>query len=99
MAKGAISLKSLAKAAAPAPEPTPATEDVKSYAVAETRKATRQISGHYPTEDVLAFRILAAENDKDVQELLAEAMNMVFEKYGRPNRLHITSGRRTKPRK
>jgi hypothetical protein len=57
------------------------------------------LSGHYPAEDVQAFRILAAEQDKDVQELLAEAMNMLFDRYGRPNRVPVTSGRRTKARR
>ena len=65
--------------------PPPAPE--KSYAVAQTRTATRQVSGHYPAADVHAFRVLAAELDMDVQELLAEALNMVFERHGRPNRL------------
>ena len=39
-------------------------------------------------------RILAAELDRDVQELMAEAINMVFERHGKPNRIEITSGRR-----
>jgi hypothetical protein len=76
------------------PPAAPAAAGAKSYAVAQTRTSTRQISGHYPAEDVLAFRILAAELDKDVQELLADALNMVFERNGRPNRIAITSGRR-----
>lgn len=71
-------------------------EAPKTWAQAQTRIATRQISGHYAADDVQAFRILAAEQDKDVQELLAEALNMVFERYGRPNRIAATSGRRKK---
>ena len=41
-------------------------------------------------------RELEAQPDMDVQELLAEALNMAFAKYGVPNRIPITSGRRTK---
>ncbi len=90
------SLKTIAKgmkseAAAPTP---PKAAPEKAYAIAQTRSTTRQISGHYPAADVHAFRILAAEMDMDVQELLAEALNMVFERHGRPNRIPVTSGRR-----
>jgi hypothetical protein len=88
------SLKSLAPKAQPEAVPTPTPETVKSYATAKTRTDTRQLSGHFPSGDVQAFRVLAAENDMDVQELLAEAMNMTFERYGRPNRIPVTSGRR-----
>lgn len=35
----------------------------------------------------------------DVQELLAKALNMGFERYGRANRVPITSGQSTKTRK
>jgi hypothetical protein len=61
---------------------------------AETRKGTRQLSGHFPGEHVQAFRILAAKQDKDVGELLAEAVNGVFERNNLPNRISIVSRRR-----
>ena len=90
------SLKSIAKGmkTETPPPPPPKAAPEKSYATAQTRSTTRQVSGHYPAADVHAFRILAAELDMDVQELLAEALNMVFERHGRPNRIPITSGRR-----
>ncbi|WP_371418409.1 ribbon-helix-helix domain-containing protein [Methylocapsa sp. S129] len=62
----------------------------------QTRATTRQISGHYAAAEVHAFRILAAELDMDVQELLAEALNVTFTRHGHPNRIAITSGRRKK---
>jgi hypothetical protein len=74
------------------PPPPPVAE--KSYRVAQTRAATRQLSGHFPAEAVQAFRVLAATLDVDVQELLGEAINMTFERHGVPNRIEITSGRR-----
>lgn len=94
--KPATSLKSLAATMKPAPAPAaqPEPPRVVAYRKAETRAATRQLSGHFPAEDVQAFRVLAAEQDRDVQELLAEAINMVFERHGKPNRIEITSGRR-----
>ncbi len=93
--KPATSLKSLAATMKPTPvTAAPEPPRVVSYRRAETRAATRQLSGHFPAEDVQAFRVLAAEQDRDVQELLAEAINMIFERYGKPNRIEITSGRR-----
>jgi len=95
--KAALSLKSLApKAKTAPPPPVPLDPEPKGYPTAATRADTRQISGHYPADDVQAFRILAAELDMDVQELLAQAVNMVFERHGRPNRFPVTSGRRKK---
>ena len=95
--KSALRLKDLAPKAKAAPARTPAPPpEPKSYATAATRAATRPISGHSPAEDVQAFRILAAELDMDVQEVLAEAVNMLFERHGRPNRFPVTSGRRKK---
>ena len=79
------------EALAPAASPTQRT-----YRVAQTRANTRQLSGHFPPEVVQAWRILAAERDMDSQELLAEAMNMLFERFGKPTRVEVTSGRRKK---
>ena len=38
------------------------------------------------------------ELDMDVQERLAKALNMTFERHGRPNRIAVASGRRKKRR-
>jgi hypothetical protein len=59
-----------------------------------TRSTTRQLSGHFQAEEVHAFHVLAAELDLEVQELLAEAVNLLFEHHKRPNRIVIKSGRR-----
>jgi hypothetical protein len=42
------------------------------------------------------LRLIAAEHDKHVQEILAEALNMIFAKYGKPIRVEISSRRRKK---
>ncbi len=90
------SLKTLASTMRPpeAKAPDPPPETALNYRTAATRAATRQVSGHFPADAVKAFRVLAADQDMDVQELLAEGMNMVFERYGRPERIEVTSGRR-----
>jgi len=43
---------------------------------------------------VKVFRVLAADQAMDIQKLLAEGINMVFERFGVPDRIDITSGRR-----
>jgi hypothetical protein len=91
------SLKSLSATMKPqtAPKAAAAPEEApKNYRTAETRVDTRQLSGHFPAEDVKAFKRMALEQDMDVQEMLAEALNMAFERFGQPNRLNIVSGRR-----
>jgi hypothetical protein len=37
---------------------------------------------------------MAEEQDKGVGEMLAEAINMAFERHSNPNRIQILSGRR-----
>jgi hypothetical protein len=38
--------------------------------------------------------MLAAEQDREQQELLAEALNMLFERYGKPTRAEVLGTRR-----
>lgn len=74
-------------------EPQPSAP---SYRTAQTRSDTRQISGHFKTEVSQTLRLIAVEQDRDIQEILAEALNMVFERYGKITRAGVTSGRRKK---
>lgn len=67
----------------------------KPWRVAKTRLDARYIGGKFPAEPVLAFRVLASAEEKDVQQLLAEAMNLLFERRGIDARFPIDSGRRT----
>jgi len=75
--------------------PSPEVE-TKGYRTAQTRTDTRQVSGHFKPEVSQTLRLIAVEQDKDVQEILAEALNMVFARYGKATRALITSGRRKK---
>lgn len=94
------SLKDLAKRAAEVPTLPPAndgaqsTPEPRSYRIAQTRSNTRQVSGHFKPEISQTLRLIAVEQDRDVQEILAEALNMVFERYGKATRADVTSGRR-----
>ena len=78
----------------PASRKRDAEPPARSYRVAKTRLTARAVAGHYPGEHVHAFRVLAATQDKDVQELLAEGINLIFERHGLPNRIPVMSGRR-----
>jgi hypothetical protein len=93
------SLKSLVAADAPAPQPAAPPEKAQtapSYRTAQTRAETRQIGGHFKPEVAQTLRLIAVEQDKDVQEMLAEALNMVFVRYGKATRAEVTSGRRSR---
>jgi hypothetical protein len=50
----------------------------------QTRVATRQIAGHFPEEVSWQLRELAAERRTTVQNLLSEALNDLFRRYGKP---------------
>ena len=97
------SLKDLAGRSAPAaatiatrqPQPEPG-EGGAGYRKAQTRADTRQVSGHFKADVSQTLRLIAVEQDRDVQEIMAEALNMVFERYGKATRAEVTSGRRKK---
>lgn len=49
-----------------------------------SRQGAVQIAAFFP-EDVRAqLKVVAAEQRRDVQDLLAEALNLIFVKYGKP---------------
>ena len=102
-----VSLKSLAGSgsknavvASAAVEPPAATappeQDQRRYRTAQTRVETRQVSGHFKPDVAQTLRLIAAEQERDIQEILAEALNMVFARYGKAVRAEVSSGRRRK---
>jgi len=71
-----------------APEPKPAKPVMRPPKAASARPPSRkgavQIAAFFP-EDVRAqLKIVAAEQRRDVQDLLAEAINLIFARYGKP---------------
>jgi len=42
------------------------------------------VTGYFPREVKTQLRLLAAEHDTTIQALLAEALNGLFAKYGKP---------------
>lgn len=49
-----------------------------------SRQGTKTIAGHFDPAVSRQFRILALEQDKTGQDLLREALNGLFRKYGKP---------------
>src|SRR5512147_560027 len=79
------------------PSPPPASEQTpRTYRTAQTRAETRQVSGHFRPDVAQTLCLIAAEQSRDIQEILAEALNMVFARYGKATRAEVSSGRRKK---
>jgi hypothetical protein len=49
-----------------------------------SRSGTRQVAGHFPAEVAWQLRELAVARRTTVQALLAEALNDLFAKHGKP---------------
>ena len=49
-----------------------------------SRQGAVQIAAFFPEEVRAQLKITAAEQRCDVQDLLAEAINLIFVKYGKP---------------
>jgi hypothetical protein len=69
------------RVAAPSPEPVAILPDI---AKPKSRSGTRQVAGHFPAEVAWQLRELAVARRTTVQCLLAEALNDLFAKHGRP---------------
>lgn len=68
------SVQPVEAAAEPASRPTPP----------RTRVGTKQVAAHFPEDVAWQLRALAVDRKTTVQNLLAEALNDLFAKYGKP---------------
>lgn len=50
----------------------------------QDRSDKRQVAGFFSPECAKQLRMLAAEQDTTVQELIRVGLNVVFQKYGKP---------------
>ena len=96
------SLKALVATSNPEVPPTPASTSEPVPAgptprVARTRINSRQVSAHFAPEVVQTLRLIAAEQDREQQDLMAEALNMLFERYGKPALAKVLGTRRARP--
>jgi hypothetical protein len=60
------------------------TTPARSKGKQSSRAGTVQIAAHFPEEVRMQLKMIAAERRRDVQDLLAEGLNLIFAKYGRP---------------
>lgn len=66
-------------AAAPAPDSAGA-----SRAGQPSRAGTKAITGHYPPAVRYQLKLLAAEQGRTMEDMLAEGLNMLFAAYNKP---------------
>ena len=52
--------------------------------VAPSRRGKKNISGYFAPEVHRQLRVIAAEEDKNLQEILGDALNAFFERKGKP---------------
>ena len=72
-------------AAAPATSlPAQKGEGGEISSAKKARIGTKQVSGHFPEEVSWQLRQLGLEQRTSLQELLGEALNDLFQKYGKP---------------
>jgi len=57
---------------------------VASPAPQASRAGTKAITGHFPPQVRYQLRLLAAEQDRKVEDMLAEALNRLFAAYNKP---------------
>lgn len=61
-------------------------------AKASAREGRVLVGGHFAPEVSTQLKVIAAEKRTTVQALLAEAINMLFAKHGKPEVADLTTG-------
>ena len=73
-----------ARPAPAAPAEHAATTESRRLHFRPGREGKSNVTGYFPIEVKKQLRLLAAEHDTTIQNLLAEALNDLFAKNGRP---------------
>ena len=68
----------------PAAQPASGNTVAVSPAPQASRAGTKAITGHFPPQVRYQLRLLAAEQDRKVEDMLAEALNRLFAAYNKP---------------
>jgi hypothetical protein len=79
----------------PLPRPTEVSAPERGRQQVRTRVGTKQVAAHFPTEVAWQLRALAVERRTTVQDLMAEALNDLFAKYGKPELAPIGNNSRS----
>lgn len=82
--EGLGGLKKAAGKASAIPEEKPAAEPAEPAALPPSRQGKVAISAYFDPAVRKQLAILAVQQDKSQAALLAEALNLMFERYGEP---------------
>ncbi len=63
---------------------TTSPAEAAERAAPRTRIGTKQVAAHFPEDVAWQLRALAVDRKTTLQNLLAEALNDLFAKYGKP---------------
>ena len=74
----ASAMREVAGSTRSAPITTPSTGN------ASVRARTKAVTGHFPPEVRYQLKLLAAEQERTMESLLAEGINMLFSVYNKP---------------
>ena len=82
-------LQAMREKANPAAETEPAPAKQANFMAGQeaqlpSRAGKRQVAAYFPAPVQKQLKLLMVENDTTVQNLLAEALNDLFAKYGKP---------------
>ena len=66
------------------PKGAPVEPDPVNEKIAASRRGKKNISGYFAPEVHRQLRIIAAEEDKNLQEILGDALNTFFVNKGKP---------------
>ena len=72
-------------------EPAITPEHEERRPAQASRAGTKAITGHFPPPVRYQLRLLAAEQDRTMEDLLAEALNRLFAAYNKPEIAPTTS--------
>ena len=77
-------LQQMAPVAGKVKRPDPTETDALGNRLVKAKSAKKSMTVWLEPETIKQFKILAAEQDVEIQELMAEAMNLAFAKHGKP---------------
>lgn len=79
----AVTVTAPEKTDAPATGDKPAAETAPTTtSIPPSRQGKKFVGGYFPPEVLRQLKMVGLQHDKTNQDLVAEALNLVFEKYG-----------------
>jgi hypothetical protein len=80
----ASALRSSGAAVAAEPPPEPLTAPAPPTVAASVRLGTKAITVHFPEEVRRQLKSMAAEEGRSMEDMVAEALNLLFVRYRKP---------------